>query len=101
MQRGIGRRITMLERSIPVPMTADLFLARAEAHARRTGTSLETAIQSLVGTVTDDDLDRLSAEFERIAFGDDTSARDAAKRKVFAAAGYPDWTTHSTCGVSN
>ena len=46
----------MLERSIPVPMTADLFLARAEKHARRTGTSLETAIQSLVGSVKDDDL---------------------------------------------
>jgi hypothetical protein len=81
----------MLERST-VPMTADLFLARAEKHAQRTGTSLETAIQSLVGSVTDDDLDRLAAEFEWIAFGDDTAARDAAKRKVLAAAGYPDWT---------
>ena len=91
----------MLERSIPVPMTADLFLARAEKHARRTGTSLETAIQSLVGSVKDDDLYRLAAEFERIAFGDDTATRDAAKRKVLAAAGYPDWTKHSTCEVSN
>jgi hypothetical protein len=45
MQRDSGRRMTMLERSIPVLMTADLFLARAEKHARRTGTSLETAIQ--------------------------------------------------------
>ena len=90
MQRGIGRRITILERSIPVLMTADLFLARAEKHARRTGTNLETAIQSVVASVTDDDLDRLAAEFERMAFGDDFAARDAAKRKVFAAAGYLD-----------
>jgi hypothetical protein len=101
MQRGIGRRITMLERSIPVPMTADLFLARAEKHARRTGTSLETAIQSLVGSVTDDELDHLAAVFERVVFGDDTAARDAAKRKVFAAAGYPDWANRSSSEASN
>jgi hypothetical protein len=66
----------MLERSIPVPMTAHLFLARAEKHAGRTGTSLETAIQLLVGSITNDDLDRLAAEFERIAFGADTAARE-------------------------
>jgi hypothetical protein len=91
----------MLERSIPVPMTADLLLARAEKHVQRTGASLEAAIQSLVGSVTDDDLYRLAAEFERLAFGDDTAARDAAKHKVFAAAGYPDWTKLSTGEVSN
>jgi hypothetical protein len=82
-------------------MTADLFLARAEKHARRTGMSLETAIQSLVSSVTDDDLDRLAGEFERMAFGDDTAARDAAKRKVFAAAGYPNWTRLGTCEASS
>ena len=31
---------------------------------------------------------RLEAEFGRMAFGDDTAARDAAKREVLAAAGY-------------
>jgi hypothetical protein len=36
-------------------------------------------------------LDSLTAELERIAFGDDTAGRDAAKREVLTAAGYPDW----------
>ena len=77
---------------VPVQIeTADLFLARAEKHARRAGTSLETAIQSLVGSVTDGDLHCLAAEFERIAFGDDLAARDAAKREALVAAGYSVW----------
>jgi hypothetical protein len=41
--------------------------------------------------VGDSELDFLASELERIAFGDDTAARDAAKREVLAAAGYPDW----------
>jgi len=53
---------------------------RAEKHTGRTGTSLETAIQSLVGSVTDDDLDRLAAEFERMAFA--TIPRRAMPPKV-------------------
>jgi hypothetical protein len=33
----------------------------------------------------------LAAEFEQIVYGSDTAARDAAKREVFAAAGFPVW----------
>ena len=92
----------MLERSIPVPMTADLFLARAEAYARRTGTSLETAIQSLVGSVTDDELDHLAVVFGAgRVFGDDIAARIYRKREVLADAGYLDWTKRSMCEASN
>ena len=49
------------------------------------------AFEALVRNVSDDELERLSAELERIAFGDDIAARDAAKREAFAAAGCPDW----------
>jgi hypothetical protein len=86
MQRSIGRRIEMLERSIPVPRTAELFVARAEKHAQRTGTTLDAAIQSLIVAVSDDELYSLASEFERIAFGDDTAARDAAKRTFLGLA---------------
>jgi hypothetical protein len=48
-------------------------------------------MQSSISKVSDDELESLEAEFERMAFGDDTVARDAAKREVLAAAGYPDW----------
>ena len=45
--------------------------------------------------LSDNELDSLTAEFERIVFGSDAVARDAEKRKVLAAAGYPDWTNEN------
>ena len=48
-------------------------------------------MESLISKVSDDELERLTAEFERLAYGSDTVARDAAKRAFFAEAGYPDW----------
>jgi hypothetical protein len=93
MLRSVRRRITILERSIPVPLTAAIFSARVEKHAHQTGASWDTAFQSLISKVSDDELDRLATEFERLAFGDDIAARDAAKRAFFAGAGYPDWTS--------
>jgi hypothetical protein len=47
--------------------------------------------------LSDAELDTLTAEFERIVFGADTAARDAATRETLAAAGYPDWTTQTEC----
>lgn len=78
----------MLERSIRPPMTAIRFWTLTEEHARRTGISDEAAFGSLVRGLSDDDLDRLTSEFEQIAFGDDTAARDEAKRKTLAEAGF-------------
>lgn len=90
MQRRLARRIETLEQSI-LPLTASIFLERVGKHARRSGKSFDSAMQSLISKVIDDELERLETEFERMAFGDDTAARDAAKREVLAAAGYPDW----------
>jgi hypothetical protein len=90
MQRGIERRIGNLEEFL-LPLSAEVFCARVRTHARRTKTSFGSAFESLISKVSDDELETLEAEFERIAFADDTTARDAAKREVLAAAGYPDW----------
>jgi hypothetical protein len=85
MQRHIARRIESLEQSI-LRATASVFLGRVRKHARRSGKSFYSAMQSLVSKGSDDELQRLETEFERMAFGDDTAARDAAKREALAAA---------------
>jgi hypothetical protein len=90
MQRGIAGRIGSLEEFL-LPLSASVFLARVRTHARRSGTSFGSSFDSLISKVSDHELDLLATEFERIAFGDDTAARDAAKSEVLAAAGYPDW----------
>jgi cytochrome c553 len=91
MLRSIRRRLSRVEEFLPIPITAERFYARAQQHARRTGGSVGSAIETLAKNLSDSDLDSISAEFEQIAFGSDTTARDAAKREVFAAAGYSDW----------
>jgi len=90
MQRGIAHRIGRLEEFLH-PLSASVFLERAKRHARRTGTSLGSAFDSLLSKVSDVELGHLTAEFEQIAFGGDSAARDAAKRETLAAAGYPVW----------
>jgi hypothetical protein len=91
MLSSIRRRLTRVEVSLPVPMTAERFYARAQRHANRTGGSLGDAIATLVKDLSDNELDSISAEFERLAFGSDRVACEAAKREVFADAGYPVW----------
>jgi hypothetical protein len=81
MQRGIARRIGSLEGFL-LPLSASVFIARVRTHARRTGTSFGSALDSLISKVSDDEFDLLATELERIAFGDDTAARDAAKREA-------------------
>jgi hypothetical protein len=80
--RDVRRRISTLERSTPLLISAAVFSARVEEHARRTGTSVEASVESLVRELSDDELHRLANEFELIRFGGDIAARDAAKRKV-------------------
>ena len=43
--------------------------------------------QSVLAEMGDDDLNRLSEELEQIAFGGNTSARDAAKRQALETSG--------------
>jgi hypothetical protein len=91
MLHSIRRRLARVEESLPVPVTAERFYARARLHAKRIGGSVEDAIATLAKDLSDSELDSIAAEFERLAFGSDTAARDAAKREVFAAEGYPVW----------
>jgi hypothetical protein len=91
MLSSIKRRLSRVEESLPVPVTAERFYARAQQYAKRTGVSVEDAIGILAKDLSDKELDSITTEFEQVAFGSDTAARDAAKREVFAAAGYPIW----------
>ena len=62
MLRGVMRRVSTLERAIPIPMTADDFMERAEAQARRTETSLDAAFESLARAVSE----RTDTTYQRI-----------------------------------
>jgi hypothetical protein len=91
MLSSIRRRLSRVEEFLPIPMTAERFYARAQQHARPTGGSVGDAMGTLAKDLSDNELDSIAAEFEQIAFGSNTAARDAAKREVLAAAGYPVW----------
>ena len=85
MLRAVGHRITILER-FARGLTADVFMARAEKLARRMGTDYRAAVAKLGNELDDYDLDRLIAELERMVYGDDTAARDAARRRALETA---------------
>jgi hypothetical protein len=69
-------------------ITADVFMARAEKLARRMGTDYRAAVAKLGNELDDFDLDRLIVELERMVYGDDTTARDAARRRALEAASH-------------
>jgi hypothetical protein len=91
MLRGVGRRLSRLEESIPVPITPERFVARANEQARRAGSTYDAAVQNLARDLSNDELAKITAEFEQMLYGSDTAARDAARRAALAAAGYPVW----------
>jgi hypothetical protein len=93
MLSSIRRRLTRVEEFLPLPLTAERFYARARQYAKHKGVSIGDAMTKLLKDVSDGELESLEAEFEQMAFGSDTAARDAAKRAFFAEAGYPDWTS--------
>ena len=75
----------MLERSAR-GLTAEVFMARAEKLARRMRTDYRAAVAKLSDELDDYDLDRLITELERMVYGDDTAARDAARRRALETA---------------
>ena len=91
MLRSIRRRLARVEESLPLPMTAERFMARTHQLAMRTGRSLGDSMDKLIKNLSDKELESLIPEVEQMAFGSDTAARDAAKREVLAATGYPVW----------
>ncbi len=90
MTRGVKRRLAQIEELMPLPINAERFVARARRRARRTGKNVEASMAAVAQELSDAELESVAAELEKIVFGSDTAARDAAKREVFAAMGCPD-----------
>ena len=65
MLSSTKRRMSVLERSIQIPITAEIVLARAEERARLTGASFEEALQSLIVSLSNRDLECVAADFTR------------------------------------
>jgi hypothetical protein len=82
MLHRVRRRISNLEESISVPISAERFLSRAHEHARRAGVSVQAAIGTLAQDLSDGEVDSIAAELEQLVFGADTAARDAAWRRA-------------------
>ena len=72
MNNPSKRRLFALERSFPVPLTAQRYIEQVEQRMRRIGTTREEAAKSLLAELSNDDLRRLSAELEQIAFDGNT-----------------------------
>jgi hypothetical protein len=53
------------QRSIELPITAERFLASVQEHARLTGASIEEAFQSLLVSLSDENLERLEVELSQ------------------------------------
>lgn len=68
MLSSAKRRMLVLERSIHLPITAERFLALVEERVRLTGANFDEASQSVIVSLSDQDLDRLTEEFEHSAF---------------------------------
>lgn len=79
---SVKRRLAALERSIQLPLTAELFLSQAHERARLRGTTFDSACEALVIKLSDPDLERLAPLMEDLAFGGDVAALAEAKHEV-------------------
>jgi hypothetical protein len=77
MLASTKRRMSILERSIQMPLTVERGLALVQERVRLTGASFEDACQSVLRSLSVEDLDRLAEEFTELGFCDETEARDA------------------------
>jgi hypothetical protein len=69
MLTSAKRRISILERSIELPMTAERFFAGVQERVRLTVASFEEAFQTLLRSLSDGNLDRLEKE-QILRYGD-------------------------------
>jgi len=67
MLSSAKRRMLVLERSIHLPITAARFLSLVEERVRLTGASFDDASQSLIVSLSDQDLDCPTEELEQRA----------------------------------
>ena len=70
MLNSAKRRISLLERSIELPITLERFVISVQERARLTGASLDDAFQSLLVSLNDENLERLEKELIQRGFGD-------------------------------
>jgi cytochrome c553 len=84
-----------LEQRWPRRQTLARFRENARRIAHRTKTSFESAVQTLLRELSDEDLESLAAEAASIAFGNDTAARDEVKlRAMEEVAKEQDWSRY-------
>jgi hypothetical protein len=76
MLSSTKRRISLLERSIQLPMTAERFAALVEERMRFTGMSVEEASKSVIGSLSLENLDRIEKELSQRVFDNDLQASD-------------------------
>jgi len=76
------RRMSALERSIHLPITADRFLARVEEVIRPTGASRDEAFRLLMDPLTEHELEHLIEELLERACGDDMEARNEVMQRA-------------------
>jgi hypothetical protein len=69
LNNRLKRRLFALERTVPVPLTAQRYFEHIEQRVQRMGLSREEATKSLLAEMSLDDLNHLSAELEQIVFG--------------------------------
>jgi len=67
MPSGAKHRMSILERSIELPLTAERFLASVQERVRHTGMSAIHAFRSLITSLSNENLDRLETELAKRA----------------------------------
>ena len=89
MLSSAKRRISLLERSIELPMTFERFKSLIEERMRLTGMGVEEASQSLIDSLSVENLGRLEKELMQV-FGDELEASVDAPRNASMTAGIAD-----------
>jgi hypothetical protein len=79
--------MSVLERSIQIPITAEVLLARAEERARLTGATFQEAFRSLIASLATRDLECVAEEFMQLSCGDDMEARNEVMRRAMMTDG--------------
>jgi hypothetical protein len=82
MRRNINRRLDRIELAIPIPITAQRFIARVRQRIQRTGEGLEAALATLVRDLRGDELASLGAEIDQVVFGSNVAASSAARQAL-------------------
>ncbi|MGP0071774.1 MAG: hypothetical protein ACLPWF_07565 [Bryobacteraceae bacterium] len=86
MLSSTKRRISVLERSIELPITAERFLASVQDRVRLTGASFDEVFRSSLASLSYENLCRLEKEVMQRVRGDDLQARDVAVRNASTGA---------------